>query len=238
MPKLILSEITAGMGSVDLLNSNFQAVAAAMDNTVSRNGATPNQLEADLDLNGHTILNSAATDSPNSIVTVQQMQDFVSDHATGLVVQQQEIQTATVAQTVFTLNEFEYTPGSHNLAVYVAGVRKFSPLDYTEDSSTQITFLSGITLGTKVEFITNEFLGTVNLPAHTHPWTQITNVPVYTTRWPDWLEVTGKPLSFPPAAHVHSTDDITSGRLVDARRGVWVQASQPTANTVGELWFW
>lgn len=52
---------------------------------------------------------------------------------------------------------------------------------------------------------------------HTHTWGQITGAPVYTTRWPSWSEVTGKPSTFPPSSHTHAAGDINSGTFANAR---------------------
>lgn len=238
MSKVSLPRFSSGFSTTTKLNQAMEQIELALDNTISRNGAAPNQMEADLDLNNQTLLNSGISDDPNRVVTFEEMETFVQTHASGLVVQEQEIQTATAAQTVFDLTEFQYTPGSFNLAVYVAGVRKFAGLDYTETSASRVTFLVGVTLGAKVEFVVNEYLGTISLPAHTHPFSQITNVPVYNTRFPTYAEVTDKPVSFPPSSHTHAANEIISGRIADARRGVHVQASTPTAGSVGELWFW
>jgi hypothetical protein len=57
MPKVPLSSITSGYGTVDALNANFNAIEAAFDNTLSRDGDTPNQMTANLDMNGFSILN-------------------------------------------------------------------------------------------------------------------------------------------------------------------------------------
>jgi hypothetical protein len=57
MPKVPLSTITSGYGTVDALNLNFDAIEAAFDNTLSRDGDTPNQMQANLDMNGFSILN-------------------------------------------------------------------------------------------------------------------------------------------------------------------------------------
>lgn len=238
MAKLTLQDVAAGFGSIDVLNANFSAIEAAFENTLSRDGSAPNQLGTDLDLNGHTIVNSGTSDSPSRVVSYQEMTSYVAGASAGIVVQSQEVQTSGASQTVFNLTSMEYVPGSHNLAVYVNGVRKFAPLDYAETDSDTITFTAGQTLGAKVQFVTNEFLGTVDLPTHTHPWSQVTNVPVYTTRWPDWTEVTGKPVTFTPSTHNQDASTITTGRLADARRGVYVQASQPSSPQVGDLWFW
>lgn len=240
MAKIVLPEITSGYLATDKLNEAFGLIETAFENTLSRDGTTPNQLEADLDLNGYALLNSASESTdPNRVLTYTEMVDYVTGASSGLVSQTMELQTATAAQTVFNLTTMEYNAGSNSLAVYVNGVRKFTPTDYTETDSDTVTFAAGLTAGDKVQFIKNDFLGTVSLPTHTHTWAQITNVPVFTTRWPDWTEVTGKPSTFAPEAHAHNTADITSGTgLADGRRGVWVQASQPTAGRVGELWIW
>lgn len=238
MARVVLADVAAGLGSVDTINANFAAIAEALELLLSRSGDTPNQMEADLDLNGHTLLNTGASDDPNRVMTFSQVADYVGGLASGLVVQKLELQVATASQTVFTLTEIEYTPGTNNLAVYVEGVRKFAPSDYTETSSTTVTFSAGQSLGADVQFVTNEYLATADLPSHTHPWSQVTNVPVFTTRWPEWTEVSAKPSVFPPDTHSHGTSDITSGRLADARRGVYVQASQPSGAQVGDVWFW
>lgn len=39
------------------VNNNNAAITTALDNTLSRDGTSPNQMEADLDMNGHKILN-------------------------------------------------------------------------------------------------------------------------------------------------------------------------------------
>lgn len=238
MARVVLTTIEAGLGSADTINSNFQALAEALEDTLSRSGEAPNQMEADLDLNGRTLLNSGTSDDPGRVVTYSEMTGYISSHSTGLVAQRMEAQVATAAQTLFVLNEMSYSPGDNSLAVYVDGVRKFSPGDYTELSSTEILFTVGLSAGQDVQFVANEFLSTVTFPQHTHPWTQITNVPEYTTRWPTYAEVTDKPTTFAPSSHTHSTSEITSGRLADAQRGVWVQAAQPSSPTLGDLWAW
>lgn len=237
MSKVVLPRFSGGFLSVEKMNQAMEALEAAFDNTLSRDGSLPNQMEADLDLSGQNLLNSGESDDPGRVLSFAEMEDYVAAHSSGLVVQDQESQVATAAQTVFNLTTMDYVPGSFNLAVYVEGVRKFAPTDYLETTSTQIVFLSGVTLGHNVEFVKNEYLGTVDLPAHTHTWSQITNLPDFATRWPTYGEVTGKPATFPPDLHDHDAAAIVTGRLADARRGIHVQASQPTATTVGELWF-
>ncbi|MEL3914064.1 phage tail-collar fiber domain-containing protein [Aeromonas caviae] len=40
--------------------------------------------------------------------------------------------------------------------------------------------------------------------SHSHPWSQLTGIPAYASRWPSWAEVTGKPGTMPPSAHTHT----------------------------------
>ena len=57
MPKVTLNTIGSRYGSVDALNDNFDSVEAAIENTLSRDGTGPNAMDANLDMNGNTILN-------------------------------------------------------------------------------------------------------------------------------------------------------------------------------------
>lgn len=72
---------------------------------------------------------------------------------------QQEIQTATAGQTVFTLTEFEYEPNTGNLSVFVDGVNQYGPgaqYAFIETDSTTVTFVSGLHLGASVKFTTTK----------------------------------------------------------------------------------
>lgn len=241
MAKLTLPEIVSGYLGAGKINEALLAIASAFENTVSRNGATPNTMLADLDLNGHSLLNLGSSSTPNSLVTVESMQDYVDSRASSLLVQRVQSFVASAAQTVFNLTSFTYQPNTGNIAVYVNGLRKFAGSDYTETDQDTITFLTGLSASDKVAVVQTEYLATVAFPSHTHPWAQITDRPVYTTRWPSWGEITEKPAIFTPAAHTHPTSDITSGRLADARRGVFVQSGEPTglgSGDAGALWFW
>lgn len=235
MAKITLPTVNSGYLSTEALNQAFADVAEAFDNTLSRDGSTPNQMIADLDMNGYGILNLGAD---SDLLTRDAMEDYVDSRASGMLMIRHQSYTATASQTVFNITDFSYEVGAENLAVYVNGVRKFTPTDYVETDTDTITFNVGLTAGDKVEILNTEFVANITMAAHTHPWGEITNIPVYASRWPTWDEVTGKPATFTPATHNHTASEITSGRLADARRGVHVQASTPTATTVGELWFW
>lgn len=236
MAKITLPTINSGYLSTEALNTAFDAVETAINNTLSRDGSTPNQMEADLDMNGYSILNMSTEGS--DLVTRDAMTEYVDERASGMLMMRSQKFTATASQTVFNITQFTYEPGSHNLAVYVNGVRKFTPTDYAETDIDTITFVSGLSAGQIVQILNTEFIANISLAAHTHPWSDITGVPEYASRWADWTEVTGKPTTFTPSSHNHTAAEITSGRLVDAQRGVFVQATTPTAIATGDLWFW
>jgi hypothetical protein len=69
---------------------------------------------------------------------------------------QEEIQTATAGQTVFTLSTLTYTPGTNSLSVFVDGVNQYdgSSFAYVETNSTTITFTAGLHVGALVKFTT------------------------------------------------------------------------------------
>lgn len=55
--KLVTDNITSAYGSLAALNANFEAIEVALENTLSRDGTSPNEMEANLDMNNHAILN-------------------------------------------------------------------------------------------------------------------------------------------------------------------------------------
>ncbi len=57
MAKLTLNDITSGYASITALNNNFALIENAFENTLSRDGTTPNTMSADLDMGGNGILN-------------------------------------------------------------------------------------------------------------------------------------------------------------------------------------
>jgi len=57
MAKVSLNNISSGFASVDALNTNFDLIETAFDNTLSRDGSSPNTMSADLDMNSYKVLN-------------------------------------------------------------------------------------------------------------------------------------------------------------------------------------
>lgn len=57
MAKLTLNDITTGYGSEARYNANNDLIEAAFDNTLSRDGTSPNSMNANIDMNSNRILN-------------------------------------------------------------------------------------------------------------------------------------------------------------------------------------
>jgi hypothetical protein len=57
MAKLTLTDIAGGYGLVTTYNANNDLIEAALENTLSRDGTSPNSMSADLDMNSNSINN-------------------------------------------------------------------------------------------------------------------------------------------------------------------------------------
>lgn len=70
MAKLTTTDVTtlANPSAVTTINSNNAAIEAAFENTLSRDGTAPNQMEADLDLNGNDLLNVGTVNTDTLLV--------------------------------------------------------------------------------------------------------------------------------------------------------------------------
>ena len=68
--------------------------------------------------------------------------------------------TATLGQTVVTTSLFTYTLGGNNLRVYMNGVLQDLGMDYTETSTSSITFTYGLSASAKVILIGNNAVAT------------------------------------------------------------------------------
>ena len=72
MAKLTLTQVASAYESIQAINANYTLIEAAIENTVSRDGTTPNSMAADLDMNGNNILNAGVlTYSDNRIISEQ-----------------------------------------------------------------------------------------------------------------------------------------------------------------------
>jgi hypothetical protein len=87
LAKLTLSALLASFGSISKLNSNFARIAAAFENTLSRDGTSPNQMTAALDMNSQRIINLPAPVSSTDAVRLVDITDGLS--STTLIIPSQ-----------------------------------------------------------------------------------------------------------------------------------------------------
>jgi microcystin-dependent protein len=74
MAKLTINTLTGGYASIAALNVAFTAIEAALENTLSRDGTSPNAMDANLDMNSKRILNLADGVTSSEPATVGQLQ--------------------------------------------------------------------------------------------------------------------------------------------------------------------
>lgn len=79
MPKRpSVSTVLSGFSSATKLASNFNNVAEAFDNTLSRDGSGPNTMEADLDLNSNRIINLATPVNDSDAARYKDLKDTLA----------------------------------------------------------------------------------------------------------------------------------------------------------------
>lgn len=74
-----LTDITAAFASASMTNANFDAIEQAFDNTLSRDGSTPNSMLADLDMNGFDILNVGNIESTADSVSRSVVEEYLAN---------------------------------------------------------------------------------------------------------------------------------------------------------------
>ena len=78
-----LSIVSTGWLSSTQINQNFQDIETAFENTISRDGSTPNTMEADFDLNGYDLLNVGSLDVDSLTVAGTDLTASVASAATS-----------------------------------------------------------------------------------------------------------------------------------------------------------
>lgn len=74
MTKVVLPDLTAGYRSAQKLDEALEDIQVAFDNTLSRDGTSPNQMEAPLDMNSNRLLNLPAPEFPTDPVRLVDLQ--------------------------------------------------------------------------------------------------------------------------------------------------------------------
>jgi hypothetical protein len=156
MAKLTLNTLGSRYGSIDALNDNSDLVEAALENTLSRDGTGPNNMESDLDMDSNRIINLADGINNVDAVNVKQVNGLLQGIYSGNIVKLREIATATAGQTVFNLSGLTYTPASNNLSIFINGIKQRLTSAYVETDNNTITFTAAVPVTAVVEFIVND----------------------------------------------------------------------------------
>jgi hypothetical protein len=156
MAKVTLATIGSRYGSIDALNANFDEIEDGFNNTLSRDGTGPNNMEADLDMDSNSIINLADAIHPQAAVTLKQLTGGLQGVASGNIVKLREVITATAGQTVFNLSLFTYVLASNNLSVFINGIKQRVIEAYTETDANTVTFTEAVPVNAVVEFIVND----------------------------------------------------------------------------------
>ncbi len=73
MAKLTLTDISTGYSSTSVINANNALIETALENTLSRDGTSPNQMNANLDMNSNKIVNVTDGTNNQDAVTLAQL---------------------------------------------------------------------------------------------------------------------------------------------------------------------
>jgi hypothetical protein len=77
MAKLTISDVSSGYISVAALNDNFSKIEDAIENTLSRDGTAPNQMDAPIDMNGQRVYNLGRAISNTDALSLAQLLEYV-----------------------------------------------------------------------------------------------------------------------------------------------------------------
>ena len=120
-----LTTIASGFNSTAQLNSNFTKITAALTNTLSRDGSTPNQMDAVLDMNSNRIIN--LTDPVNNQDAVTK--SFLTTFTSGSV----DIAAAAASAAAALVSETNAATSETN-----AASSENSQITFTFDTSTSM----------------------------------------------------------------------------------------------------
>jgi len=82
MPKVTLDDLTNlqnETSAVNTINNNSAAIEAAIENTLSRDGTSPNEMNANLDMNNYRVFNLPAATSPTEPIRKLEFDNLTAD---------------------------------------------------------------------------------------------------------------------------------------------------------------
>lgn len=112
-----LNTITSRYGGIDALNDNFDSIEQGFENTLSRDGSSPNEMEANLDMNGNAIINTSTVYTGALVLAGTTMEPGSAVAAATVQIFEY---TATAGQTAFSVSPL--TPSTANVLLEVNGL--------------------------------------------------------------------------------------------------------------------
>lgn len=120
MAKLSLTNVTSltnESSAITTMAQNNAAIIAAMENTLSRDGTTPDMMEADFDMNSFRIINLPDALDEQEPATFGQLQDYVHAVGSGAIL---DLPYVTLGNSPITYNERVLTAGT-NIGLFDTG---------------------------------------------------------------------------------------------------------------------
>lgn len=145
MSKLTLASITNIQTAQTTVNANNALVTQALENTLSRDGTTPNTMLADFDLNGHKILNVG---TPTSATDVARLVDITAAGGSVGVTPTGVIGLTNIPGVLTTCPRSDSSPAlSQAIAPSWTGIHNFTLRTQFADGTVS---LPGIALGSEI----------------------------------------------------------------------------------------
>lgn len=129
MAKVPLNNIGSAYGAIGALNDNFDAIEQGFENTLSRDGTSPNFMLAPLDMNSEDILNAGTIHAEDILVNGVPLEPGTAVAAATITPFQY---VATAGQTTFSVSPYE--PDENSILVEVNGLA-LTPSDVSVSGS-------------------------------------------------------------------------------------------------------
>lgn len=117
-----LTDVAVISTSANTINTNMDEIVAAFDNTLSRDGSTPNQMEADIDLNGNNLLNVNeidaellrinGTDITTNLTSAAALAAAAAASAAAAAVSADDAATSAAEAEAATINLMDFSEGA------------------------------------------------------------------------------------------------------------------------------
>lgn len=154
MTKVTLNDIGYVLSSAATINSNNDKIEAAIENTLSRDGASPNEMNAVLDMNSHRILNLPKATQATDPVRLGEVEDIVTG-LTGIA------SGGTVNQVLRKVSSNPYDTGWVTLDKTYIGLGN---VDNTSDASKPVSTATQTALDLKAPLASPSLSGAPTAP--------------------------------------------------------------------------